>query len=128
MPNNYFPKQNQPVVVEVFPSGRPGHFDAYVDGQQLVVGSRQPFLDSCRVLLKLGAMPQARAVMKHADQDIAALRSTIGAAAGLVVDEHPRPRFKRALAWDTAPSVARKVVGDMPKPTAHPALREAKNA
>jgi hypothetical protein len=83
---------------------RAGRFDARLpSGQMLVVGSRQPFLDGARVLLKSGWNPQQVIVMRHVGSSFDSLKSTVGAAAKLTVDETNRPTFAR---WKAFPSTA----------------------
>ena len=65
---------------------RPGVFRACTLGAPLVV-SRQPLLDGARELLRRGASPDATLILRHAGADYDALRSTIGTAAKLTVDE-----------------------------------------
>jgi hypothetical protein len=60
--------------------------------------SRQPFLDSARVLLAEGVPPQTRLTMRHVGSSTDSLTATVGAAAKLTVDES-RPRFVKWQAW-----------------------------
>ena len=65
-------------------------YRAYVGergGKPLCV-SRQPFLDSARKLIARGHDPQTMLVMRWAGAKNWALRSSLGAAAKLTVDEH----------------------------------------
>jgi hypothetical protein len=56
-------------------------------GARLLVGrSAQQTLDACRLLAGDGVDPSTR-VMRHEGRDYDALRSTIGAAAKLTVEE-----------------------------------------
>src|SRR6516165_2163007 len=94
-PNSSAEPSEQPLAIIVAPVGR-GRFRAWVDGgRELVRSSSTPFLSACRKLLELGYDPQQRVVMRHADADHDALRSSIGAAARLTVREDGTPRFAR---------------------------------
>jgi hypothetical protein len=76
----------------VAPNGAPGHFSAELNGQPVVVSSRQPFLDAARVLINLGADTNSWIIMRHRGSDVDALRAKIGIAAALVVKEPDRGR------------------------------------
>jgi hypothetical protein len=95
------------IVLTVSPSGysnRGALFDGTVDGWSIVTRSSQPMFDGARSLLANGADPAAKLVMRHAGSDADALRSTVGAAARLTVEEGERrpkvtiwkPRFPTA--------------------------------
>jgi hypothetical protein len=76
--------------------GSPGHFRSQLEGRDdpLVVTSRQPFVDSARVLLALGHDGNADLVMKHAGRDTVALKGRLSIAAKLSVEEGPNgPRL-----------------------------------
>jgi hypothetical protein len=99
------------VVIEVAPSRNPDGsraystrgqlFDATIDSRLIVTRSTQPLLDGCRVLIAEGVDPATRIVMRHAGSEIDALRSTVGAAARLMVGEGERaPIFRR---WEASP-------------------------
>jgi hypothetical protein len=83
-------------LIEIAPVS-PGLFSASVNGDLLILSSRQPFLDACRQLLESGADPNSWVVMRHAGSDTDALRSKIGIAAMLSVrDDHLGcPKFRR---------------------------------
>jgi hypothetical protein len=82
-------------------SGRGQLFDGAVDGREIVTRSTQPLLDGARALLAEGIDPRTRIVMRHTGSDTDALRSTVGAAAGLTVEEGESvPRVKR---WKPSP-------------------------
>ena len=86
------------VVMPTFGAGgipSPGKFDAYLGTRLLVCGSRQPFLDGCRELLRIGFDPAATAVMKRIGSETECLRGRIGVAAKLTVDESNGTRFAR---------------------------------
>jgi hypothetical protein len=77
----------------------PGKYDAYLGTRLLVSGSRQPFLDGCRELLRLGFDPGAIVTMKRIGSETEALRGQIGTAAKLTVDESDMPRLRRWKAF-----------------------------
>jgi hypothetical protein len=91
------PVGRKSVELVVSPVERPGHFRAQL-GQRELGTSRQPFLDSARVLLGEGYDPTTVLVMRHTGGQPESLRATIGAAAKLAVAEGERdpPRFR---AW-----------------------------
>ena len=91
------PVGRKSVELVVSPVGRLGHFRAQLGHRELVT-SRQPFLDSARVLLGEGCDPTTVLVMRHAGSKADSLRGTIGAAAKLTVAEGELdpPRFR---AW-----------------------------
>jgi hypothetical protein len=84
----------QLVMLVIKPSGRAGRFLAYV-ADDLIVTSRQPFLDGARALLARGYDPATPYNMRHADSDaLSFVATTIGHAAGLsVVDAATGTRF-----------------------------------
>jgi hypothetical protein len=76
------------------PSGRAGCFLGYVD-DQLIVTSRQPFLDGARALLARGYDPATPYNMRHANSGaLSFVTTTIGHAAGLSVSEARATRFR----------------------------------
>jgi hypothetical protein len=101
-----------PVVLVVSPSlnvdGRKAYstrgqlFDGKVDGRFVVERSTMPFCDGARVLLAEGVDPATKLVMRHAGSVADALRSTIGAAAGLTVadDTGGKPVFRKWSPYD----------------------------
>jgi hypothetical protein len=91
------PVGRKSVELVVSPVRRPGHFRAQLGHRELVT-SRQPFLDSARVLLGEGCDPATVLVMRHAGSKTNSLRATIGTAAKLTVAEGELdpPRFR---AW-----------------------------
>jgi len=95
------------LMLIVKPSGystRGQLFDGFVDGRLVVSRTTQPLLDACRVLLGEGVDPATRMVLRHAGQDYDALRSTVGAAARLTIEEGERPpTFRR---WKPSPHAA----------------------
>jgi hypothetical protein len=70
-------------------------FQAFL-GDHLLAESKTPFLSAARVLLREGVAPSTPFTMTHKDSSTVSLRSTVGVAAGLVVDETEKsaPRFK----------------------------------
>jgi hypothetical protein len=82
------------IVIVVSPlSG--GRFEARV-GDLVICVSRQPLLDGARVLLA-DYPPETALIMRHAGSNTDALRSTIGAASRLTVEEGDRtgPKLRR---------------------------------
>lgn len=76
-----------------------GLFEARLGDRRLCV-SRQPFLDSCRVLLAERLDPNTAMVMRYAGSDVDCLTSKLGVAARLTVDESA-PRLR---SWKAMPS------------------------
>ncbi len=104
-------------------------FDGKVDGRCIVERSTTPFCDAARVLLAEGVRPEAKLVMRHADSLADALRSTVGAAAGLTVrQDNGPPGFTRYRAPDfrTVPSPVRET--DPAAVQVHPAPELAPEA
>jgi hypothetical protein len=90
-------------VIEVRPARRPGRFEARHEGQLIAV-SETPFLSGCRRLLVLGiADPNDVVIMKHGGSKVEALRSRVGVAAGLTIEEGcGRPRLRRFKGYQNA--------------------------
>ena len=91
------------IEIVVYPVGRKrsdgtiagrGSFRAMVGERVLVISSRTPFLSAARVLLAEGVNPETRIWMRHAHSSVVSLRSTVGEAATLTVDETGAPRFQ----------------------------------
>jgi hypothetical protein len=61
-------------------------YDGTMDGATIVTRSTTPFFDAARVLLAKGMAPDMALVMRHAGAHHDALRSTVGKAAGLSVE------------------------------------------
>jgi hypothetical protein len=79
-------------------------FDAAIAGRQIACRSTQPLLDSARVLLAAGHNPSAPIAVRHVGARHDALRSTVGAAASLTVEEGDRsPAFRAHRPWDGLP-------------------------
>ena len=87
------------VVLLIKPSGRAGRFLGYV-GDELIVTSRQPFLDGARALLERGYDPATPYNMRHANSEVLSfVTTTIGHAAGLTVDDS-RTRIRKFAPFD----------------------------
>jgi hypothetical protein len=78
------------ITVIVDPIGL-GRFRASL-GDRVLCESRTPLLGAARVLLAEGVDPATPLAMRHRTSDTIAMRSTVGAAARLSVDEYG-PRF-----------------------------------
>jgi hypothetical protein len=75
----------QTIVLVISPAPKPGRFLGYV-GDELIVTSRQPFLDGDRALLARGYDPATLNYMRHANSEAQSfVTTTIGHAAGLSV-------------------------------------------
>jgi hypothetical protein len=78
------------VIITVAPvARRAGCFAARLGQRLLVAASRQPFLDSARVLVADGVNPDTTIAMRHRGADHDALRARLGTAAALRVEDHP---------------------------------------
>jgi hypothetical protein len=75
----------EPLVITVTEIA-PGQHEAR-HGQVLLCISPQPLLDGARALLAAGCAPSAGLVMRREGSDLDALRTRVGVAAGLTVDE-----------------------------------------
>src|SRR5262245_42451497 len=104
-------------LIEVAPTC-PGCFSASVNGEMLVISSRQPLLDACRCLLGAGADPNSWVVMRHVGSEVESLRGKIGILAQLAVEDRPSggkpPRFVRHKPMpnraEGSPPIARREV------------------
>jgi hypothetical protein len=85
-------------------SNRGQLFDGTVAGREVVTRSTQPLLDGARALLAEGIDPRTRIAMCHAGSDTDAVRSTVGIAAGLTIEEGERPPIFRP--WKPSPHAA----------------------
>ena len=83
------------ITIIVAPTGIRSRYCAWIGDRLLVKSSRTPLLDAARMLSGEGVDPATRIVMRHQGKDYDALRSTVGTAAGLVVEEHDAPRFRK---------------------------------
>jgi hypothetical protein len=119
---------SQPIFLIVEPVNRRGLFVARLaENSRILCKSRTPFTDAARVLLREGVDPKTILISRKAGQDYDSLRSTVGAAAKITVDESktrfarwkplsqsaasPRMRFPNAVATPVAPDA-----GDAPQP------------
>jgi hypothetical protein len=75
---------------------RDGRYNAWHNGELVIDGVKEPFLEAARVLLAQGLDPDARYVMRRSLDGPDALISTLGKAAKLVVREndHVGPVFR----------------------------------
>jgi hypothetical protein len=78
-----------------------GRFEAHLDGRLICI-SRQPLLDTARILITEGIDPETPIATKHAGAEYDAMTSTIGEASKWAVQENERdgPRFVR---WEAFP-------------------------
>jgi hypothetical protein len=75
--------------LHIEPANRRGLFVARVAADfRFLCKSRQPFVDSARVLLQEGIDPETILISRLAGQDHNSLRSKVGLAAKVTVDEH----------------------------------------
>jgi hypothetical protein len=83
------------------PAQKPGRFLGHL-ADELIVTSRQSFLDGARALLSRGYDPATPYNMQHVDSDVLSFETTtIGHAAGLsVVDAAQGTRFRKFVASD----------------------------
>jgi hypothetical protein len=85
--------QPQTIVLVIKPAPKPERFLGYI-GDELIVTSRQPFLDGARALLARGYDPATPYDMRHANSDVLSfVTTTIGHAAGLSVSDARTPRL-----------------------------------
>jgi hypothetical protein len=75
-------------------------FDGKINGRRIVKRSTTPFCDAARSCSPGGVRPETALVMRHEGSRDDALRSTVGAAAGLTVadDNGGRPVFRAGKA------------------------------
>jgi hypothetical protein len=77
------------IVIIVTPHERPSRYWAYVETErEPLCVSRQPFVDSARKLIARGHDPSTVLVMRWTGTKDWALRSRLGVAAELTIDEH----------------------------------------
>lgn len=77
------------ILLIIEPVNRRGLFAARLaEDSRTLCTSRTPFTDAARVLLREGVDPKSILISRKAGQDYDSLRSTVGAAAKLTVDEH----------------------------------------
>jgi hypothetical protein len=95
----HFGSAIQLIVLVIRPSGGAGRFLGYV-GDELVVTSRQPFLDGARALLARGYDPATPYNMRHANSEtLSFVTTTMGHAAGLSVNAD-RTRFQKFMPFE----------------------------
>lgn len=84
------------MIIIVRELGNSGKYEArLLDGRVLCSYTRQPFLDSARILLREGVSPQTALVMRR-EGSLDCLSSTVGHAAKLMVEEgRHAPFFRR---------------------------------
>ena len=87
-------------------SSRAQLFNGTAAGPEVVTGSSQPLLDGARVLLAEGVDPATRIVMRDAGSVVDDLRSAVGAAVWLIVEEGERPPLFRLRLWQPLPHAA----------------------
>lgn len=92
-------------------ASRPGLYAASLDGRDVVRASRQPFYDAARALLAEGAPAGAALAARHAGSATVAMRSTVGEAAALTVEEGDGRRL-RLRPWRPHPKAGRGGVGE----------------
>jgi hypothetical protein len=97
--------------IMVRPVGR-GRYAAHLDDRELC-RSETPFFSAARVLLAQGYDPSTVLAMSHEGSATVAIRSTIGRAAGLTVDEPPKGGIRIVRLRNT---VANGVFTELPDP------------
>jgi hypothetical protein len=86
---------SQTIVLVIKPSSKVGRFLGYI-GDELIVTSRQPFLDGARALLARGHDSATPYNMRHTNSDVLSfVTTTVGHAAGLSVNEKRASRFQK---------------------------------
>jgi hypothetical protein len=95
------------LIITITPTGTAGdRYEARIDnGRLLVSSSRQPFLDGCRQLIRLGFDADEVAELRHRGSSVTSLRARIGDGAKQTVAERDRggPYFEP---WKARPSSA----------------------
>jgi hypothetical protein len=87
------------IVLVITLAPKPGRFLGYV-GDELIVTSRQPFLDGARALLHRGYDPATPYNMRHANSEVLSfVTTTIGHAAGSSVNAD-RTRFQKFIPFE----------------------------
>jgi hypothetical protein len=74
-------------VLVITPANRRGLFVALLPGR-IISRSRQPFVDGAHQLLRESFPPETLLISRGAPDGMDCLRSTIGFAAGITIDEH----------------------------------------
>jgi hypothetical protein len=78
-------RPNEPLLI-IIREATPGRHEAW-HRQVLLCRSAQPLLDGARALLAAGCDPSAMLVMRREGGNLDALRTRVGVAVGLTVDE-----------------------------------------
>jgi hypothetical protein len=78
------------IEIVAYPVDRHGHFAVYFVGTTICHRTRQPLLDAARRLLGLAHPPEAVLILWR--DGVASLRSRLGNAAGLTVEESRWPQ------------------------------------
>jgi hypothetical protein len=88
------------IVLVIKPAPKPARFLGYV-GAEVIVRSRQPFLDGARALLARGYDPATPYNMRHANSATTSfVTTTIERAARLSVADADRTRFQKHLPFE----------------------------
>ena len=95
------PKET-PIHITISPVRR-GRFHARVQDRHLCT-SRTPFFAAARVLMEEGADPETPITMSHEGSCIVSLRSTIGQAARLTVEESEKSYQRPSFLTDVRPA------------------------
>ena len=86
------------IELVIDPDGKAGLFEGRV-GDEIIVRSRQPFLDGARALLACGYDPATPYNMRHANSAMLSfVTTTLGRAAGSSVNAD-RTRFQKFVAF-----------------------------
>jgi hypothetical protein len=90
-----FPTPSQPIILIIEPVNRRGLFAARLaENSRILSKSRPPFTDAARSSLRESVDPKTILISRKAGLDYDSLRSTVGAAAKITVDES-KTRFAR---------------------------------
>lgn len=81
------------IEVRITGRGKNGTWPYSVVGRAVEGRSRQPLLDACRALKRMGEPSDPRVGLFWGGSAIWSLRTTVGAGAALTVVEEPRMRF-----------------------------------
>jgi len=101
-------RKGRKITIVVVPTARRnGRYEAHLEEEKgrVLCKSTKPFLDAARRLIALGFDPGITLVMRHAGSETECLRSTIGTAAALTVEDTaygPRLRPWKPLPTRTA--------------------------
>jgi hypothetical protein len=95
---------NQPLILIVAEAdNRRGYFDGEIGGRLVVQRSRQPFLGAARALLAQGIDPATPLLMRYKGSGTDSLRSTVGKAAPLTVEERAYGGAPKYARWQPYP-------------------------